>query len=90
MHVGLGCAYYPLLTSVIAGIYGANGFGRAYGLTSGNLCFAGFAPFFVARTREVTGAYDLALLTFAVAAVVAAMLCGFLLREGASRASHAE
>ena len=79
--VGIGCAYFPLLTATIANEYGAAGFGRAYGLASGILCFAGFAPFFIARSREMTGAYDAALLTFAAAAMIAGILCGLLMRE---------
>lgn len=78
---GIGCAFYPLLASAIAGAFGAGGFGRAYGLASGILCLAGLAPFAIARSQELTGAYDAALLTLAGLVLAAAALCALLLRE---------
>jgi MFS family permease len=85
--IGIGCALvgagggvFTLLGAATAVEFGAEGFGRAFGLAMLFLPVMGLAPFFVAKTQESTGSYVPALSTLSVLVLVAGML-SLLLRE---------
>jgi MFS family permease len=78
--IGFGGGLYTLLAAALAAEFGADGFGRAYGLAMLFLPVMSLAPFAVAKTEETTGGYALAFLALGGLVVVAGGL-SLLLRE---------
>lgn len=81
VFIGLGGGLYPLLGAALAVEFGADGFGRAYGLAMLFLPAMSLAPFAVAKSQEISGAYTPAFLALAVLTAAAGGL-SLLLREG--------
>jgi MFS family permease len=78
--IGLGGGVFTLLAAAIAVEFGAEGFGRAFGLSMLFLPVASLSAFVMARTQESTGSYTPALMGFAVLVAMAGLL-SLLLRE---------
>ncbi|MDB5445631.1 MAG: transporter, major facilitator family [Phenylobacterium sp.] len=78
--VGLAGGVWTLLASAMAVEFGAEGFGRAFGVVAAFSPLGILAGFTVAKGQETTGSYGPPLLIFAVLALVGAAL-GALMRE---------
>ena len=78
--IGFGGGLYPLLASAMAAEFGADNFGRAYGLSMLFLPVMALAPFMVAKIRETTGSYTSAFLIIAGVVAISGVL-SLLLRE---------
>jgi MFS family permease len=78
--IGFGGGLYTLLAAALAAEFGADGFGRAYGLAMLFLPVMALAPFGVAKVQETFGSYTPAFLALGGLVAVAAGL-SLLLRE---------
>ena len=78
--IGLNAAVMTPLSSAIAAEFGADGFGRAFGLALLFLPLSQLVPFLVARQQEASGSYLVGMAACAGLLVVAALLA-LLLRE---------
>jgi len=78
--IGFGGGLYPLLASAMAAEFGAENFGRAYGLSMLFLPVMALAPFMVAKVRESTGSYTNAFLIIAGVVAISGVL-SLMLRE---------
>ena len=78
--IGLNAAVFTPLSSAIAAEFGADGFGRAFGLAMLFLPLSQLFPFLVARQQEATGSYLVGMVACAAMLVLAAMLA-LMLRE---------
>lgn len=78
--VGLGGGLYTLLSAAIAVEFGAEGFGRAYGLAMLFLPAGSLAPFAIAKSQENLGSYVPALIALSVVVLVGGAIA-LLLRE---------
>ena len=78
--IGFGGGLYTLLAAALAAEFGADGFGRAYGLAMLFLPVMSLAPFAVAKIQETSGSYTPAFLALAGLVAVAGGL-SLLLRE---------
>jgi len=87
--IGLGGGLFTLLAAAIAREFGAEGFGRAFGLAMLFVPITGLSPFIMAKTQENTGSYIPALVGLASLVAVAGALT-VLLRERRSGYSHEE
>lgn len=88
--IGFGGGLYTLLAAALATEFGADGFGRAYGLAMLFLPVMSLAPFAVAKTEETTGSYALAFLALGGLVVVAAGLSLLLREHSGERLTRAE
>ena len=86
--IGLNAAVFTPLSSAIAEEYGAEGFGRAFGLVMLFLPFSQLFPFLVARQQEATGSYLVGMVTCAAMLLLAAGLA-LMLREKRGAAAQA-
>jgi MFS family permease len=78
--IGAGGGVFTLLGAATAVEFGAEGFGRAFGLAMLFLPVMGLSPFFVAKMQESTGSYVPALSVLSVLVLISGML-SLLLRE---------
>jgi MFS family permease len=78
--IGFGGGVFTLLAAAIALEFGAEGVGRAFGLSMFFIPIGSLSPFVMAKTQEITGSYVPALIGFAILVVVAGIL-SLLLRE---------
>jgi hypothetical protein len=78
--VGSGGGMWTLLAAAVALEFGADGFGRAFGLLMALIPIDSLVPFAVARTHERVGTYAPALLTLAALCILGGLLC-LMLRE---------
>jgi MFS family permease len=78
--VGLGGGVFTLLAAAIAVEFGAEGVGRAFGLSMFFLPIMSLAPFVVAKAQESTGSYAFGIIGLAALVFVAGML-SLMLRE---------
>jgi OFA family oxalate/formate antiporter-like MFS transporter len=78
--IGLGGGVFTLLAAAIAVEFGAEGVGRAFGLSMLFLPVSALSPFAVARTQENMGSYTPAFIALAVLALLSGMFA-LLLRE---------
>jgi MFS family permease len=78
---GFGGSFWPLIAASAAAEFGAGAVGRVFGLVMFFLPLVISAPFAVAKARESTGSYTLALLVMAFIAVVGGLACLLLMRE---------
>jgi MFS family permease len=78
--IGVGGGVWTLLAAAIAAEFGAEGFGRAFGLLVAFLPLNALVPFAIAKTQESTGSYAPALFVLAVIAVIGGALC-ILMKE---------
>jgi MFS family permease len=81
--VGLGGGLFTLLAAAVAVEFGAEGFGKAFGLCMLFIPVNALAPFAVAKIQENTGSYVPALLGLATLVLIAGGL-SLLLRERTS------
>lgn len=81
--VGLSGGMWPLLAAAIAREFGASGVGRGFGLLTLFVPIIVFTPFIVAKVRETTGSYSLALGGLAVLTLAGAAACFLFMRERA-------
>ena len=70
--VGAGGGLFPLLASGIAAEFGAEGFGRAFGLAMAFVPLISLSPFSIAKSQEMLGSYAPAL----VGLGLLALTCG--------------
>lgn len=80
MLVGLSGGIWPLLGAAIAVEFGADGFGRAFGLFSACLPFGMLMAFAVAKQQESTGSYAPGFIALAIVALLGGA-AGLLMRE---------
>jgi MFS family permease len=78
--VGTGGAVFTLLAAALAVEFGAERMGQAFGLSMMFVPIGALAPFFVAKTQEMTGSYAFSLTVLAILVVVAGGL-SLMLRE---------
>jgi MFS family permease len=78
--VGLGGGLFTLLAAAVATEFGAEGFGRAFGLCMLFVPLTSIAPFATAKTQESTGSYVPALLGLSILVLISGAL-SLLLRE---------
>jgi MFS family permease len=78
--VGLGGGLFTLLAAAVATEFGAEGFGRAFGLCMLFVPLTSIAPFATAKTQESTGSYVPALLGLSILVLISGGL-SLLLRE---------
>jgi MFS family permease len=78
--IGFGGGVYILLAAGLAAEFGAEGFGRAYGLAMLFVPAISVAPFGIARLQETSGGYAPGFLTFGALVLVSGGLA-LLLRE---------
>jgi MFS family permease len=78
--IGLGGGLFTLLAAAVATEFGAEGFGRAFGLCMLFIPLTAIAPFATARTQESTGSYTPALLGLSALVMISGIL-SLLLRE---------
>lgn len=84
--IGLSGGVWTLLASATAAEFGAQGFGRAFGLISAFTPLGSLAPPVVAKMQEVTGDYRAAFLGLAVLSVAGAA-AGLLLNQPRARSA---
>lgn len=70
--IGAGGGLFPLLAAGIAAEFGAEGFGRAFGLAMTFVPLISLSPFAIAKSQEVAGSYAPAL----VGLGALALICG--------------
>jgi OFA family oxalate/formate antiporter-like MFS transporter len=78
--VGLGGGWATLLAAGMAAEFGADGFGRAFGLAMAFIPISALVPFVIAKTQEVTGSYAPALIGVSVVVLIGGGLI-LLLKE---------
>ncbi|CAN7252432.1 MFS transporter [Phenylobacterium sp. LjRoot225] len=78
--IGLGGGWATLLAAGMAAEFGAEGFGRAFGLAMAFIPISALVPFAIAKTQEVTGSYAPALLGVGVVVLIGGGLI-LLLKE---------
>jgi len=86
--IGIGGGVWTLLAAAVAAEFGADGFGRAFGLLVAFLPLDGLVPFAIAKTQESAGSYAPALLALAVIAVLGGGLCLLIREPRGARAPH--
>ena len=86
--IGFNSGVMTPLAAGVAAEFGAEGFGRAFGLAMAFLPAGTPLAFLTARTKEVTGSYVPIMLCFLVALLAAAALSLFLRRGGTSLAQE--
>jgi MFS family permease len=88
--IGFGGGLYTLLAAALAAEFGADGFGRAYGLAMLFLPVMSLAPFAVAKIQETSGSYTPAILALGGLVVVSGGLSLLLRERHGGRLSPAE
>ena len=78
--IGSAAGIWTLLAAATAAEFGAEGFGRAFGLISAFTPLGSLAPPVIAKLQEISGSYVAGLLGLAAFAVVGAS-AGLLLNE---------
>lgn len=79
--IGAGGGLWTLLAAAIAIEFGADSFGRAFGLTMFLLPINSLSNFIVAKSQETLGSYAPGLLGYAIFALVGGTICLSFLRE---------
>jgi MFS family permease len=79
--VGASGGMWPLLAAAVAKEFGVSGVGRSFGLLLMFLPIIVLSPFFVAKTREITGSYVPALISLAALTTLGGVACLLFLRE---------
>jgi MFS family permease len=78
---GFGGSFWPLIAATAATEFGAGAVGRVFGLVMFFLPLVISAPFVVAKAKESTGSYTVALSAMAAIALVGGLACLLLMRE---------
>jgi MFS family permease len=80
MAIGLVGGIWAVTAAAVANEFGRSDFGRAYGLINAFTPAGTLAPWFLARTQELTGAYTTGLLGLGALSLVG-MILALLIRE---------
>jgi len=88
--IGFGGGWATLLAAAIAVEFGAEGFGRAFGMSMAVIPVSALVPFVIAKSQEATGSYVPSLIGLAVIVLVGGAAILLLKEKRGGHATEAE